>query len=71
MLKNVIKMLVIVFLYPVGDKIRMKMFNTKQRYLDFILGEKKKKSNAKNSRIWYRLYEEICHLLYWKFSRII
>lgn len=41
MLKNVIKMLVIVFLYPVGDKIRMKMFNTKQRYLDFVLGEKK------------------------------
>lgn len=40
MLKNVIKMLLIGFLYPVGDKTGMKMFNTKQRYLDSVLGEK-------------------------------
>lgn len=33
-------MLLIGFLYPVGDKTGMKMFNTKQRYLDSVLGEK-------------------------------
>lgn len=38
-------MLVIGFLCPVGEKTRMKIFNTKQRYLGYELG---KKINNKN-----------------------
>lgn len=33
-------MLVIGFLCSVGEKTRIKMYNTKQRYIDYVLGEK-------------------------------
>lgn len=35
-------MLVIGFLCPVGEETRIKMFNTKRRYLDYVLGENNK-----------------------------